>query len=112
MKFNYTLPDLRKMKKYPLRRRNDALKCGVYAIFYKEQIVYIGQSTNIYRRLNEHIKEFSGVLVNYNFYELPNSDNFATYRQIRQELNIIEDIYIRWYNPIKNRLWEGVRYKQ
>ena len=54
MEFKYNLPSLKKLKKHPLRKRSDVIKSGVYALFYKEELVYVGQSFDVYRRLYEH----------------------------------------------------------
>ena len=103
MKFEYSLPDLKRLERHQLRAWGNgaSVKCGIYALFYKRKLVYVGQSINVYRRLTHHLHKYGYAEMKYVFYELPDIE-YLDERQIKQKLYIIESIYIYHYNPKKN----------
>ena len=64
---------------------------GVYFLVKDEKIVYIGQSTNIFKRLYEHKKDKTKVWDSYSYIECSAG-----------ELDIVESLYIFKYEPIYN----------
>jgi hypothetical protein len=41
-----------------IRSINTLVKCGVYILFYKHVVVYVGQSLNVLSRLSEHVNSY------------------------------------------------------
>ena len=103
MKFEYSLPDLKRLKRHQLRAwgKGAIAECGVYALFYKGKLVYVGQSSNVYKRLTCHLHKYGYTEMKYAFYRLPNA-KYLDERQIKQKLHAIESIYIYYYNPKRN----------
>lgn len=67
---------------------------GVYFLIENEEIVYIGQSTNVFQRIGEHFrnKKFS---------------RYAYIPCVAQGLDILESLYIHLYRPILNGKFEN-----
>lgn len=72
------------------RSINNLYKVGIYVLYYKNRIVYIGQSTNIHRRLIQHLKS-NKLFDKYNYIEIE-----------VDQLDDIEEALIRKYKPIHN----------
>jgi hypothetical protein len=64
--------------------------CGVYFLIHKRKIVYVGQSVNVYARVATHantLKEF---------------DSWSFIESEPDQLNDLESLYIRKFNPPLN----------
>ena len=62
--------------------------CGVYFLISDDEVVYVGQSVNVYARIAQHKnKKF---------------DKFAVLACSSQQLNVIESLYIHMLKPILN----------
>ena len=77
-------PDIQKLERFEMP------KIGVYFLFNKDNLIYIGQSINIFRRLNQHIK----------------NKNFDSYSFIKcdtdSEAIDLEKMLIKKYRPTLN----------
>lgn len=95
MKFEYNLPDLIKRKRCPIAASfpEHYKQQGIYALFYRGKLIYVGQTINFGARLSAHRMKY-GHSVEYTFYELPDAS--------AKELSIYEAIYINHYNPLHN----------
>ena len=104
---------------------------GVYFIWYKNTIIYIGQSKNLYNRIKNHfreekITEYNNKLQNetnkdwipakilaysrYNFFQIYRDDLEISYIELEAEkLNNFEEKAISKYKPIFN--YAGVHTK-
>ena len=69
--------------------------CGIYFLVRKNAIVYVGQTTNIFQRLGEHIKTKPFDSVTF----LPIDDP--------DDLDLFEAHYIEKFNPILNHGPDG-----
>ena len=69
----------------------DVVKQGVYALFDGEELVYIGQSNNLYYRIGQHINDNTKVFDSFEVFELP------TYN--KADIDDIEITLISWFNP-------------
>lgn len=65
--------------------------CGVYFLMHKDTIVYVGQSVNVYRRTDGHLKAklFDRITV----IECP-----------KEDLDRVERLYIEKFKPALNKL--------
>ena len=79
------MKDIHNLKKY---KANPIV--GIYFLWDSEELVYIGQSTDIHKRISEHlaVKKFT----HYSFISCQ-----------RSQLNKLEKSYIQTYNPILNK---------
>ena len=60
--------------------------CGVYFLIERNEVVYVGQSVNVFSRMREHCK----------------SKRFDSYSYIscpREDLNVLESLYIHVFRP-------------
>lgn len=73
---------------------------GVYFLIQNEKIVYIGQSTNIFKRLYEHKKDKDKSWDAYSYIECSAG-----------ELDIVESMYIFKYEPIYNSYSQEPNYQ-
>lgn len=72
------------------RRRSMNALCGVYFLFKRDELIYVGQSENVYIRLGFHAdKEF---------------DSFAFIECGLAELDRLESLYILKYKPKLNAI--------
>lgn len=76
------------IKRFRLKRNSKA--CGVYFLFDKDVIVYIGQSTDIHRRINHH-RQF-----NWDRYSIIEMKEGRALRDLERE-------YIRSIRPAHNK---------
>ena len=61
---------------------------GVYFLIYKNKIVYVGQSVNVYSRMSSHTnKKF---------------DSFTAIPCPKEHLNVLESLYIHMFDPPLN----------
>ena len=67
-------------------------KIGVYFLFKNDNLIYIGKSINIYRRLNDHIKD--KYFDSYSFIKC-NSDYEATDLEKRMIIELRPELNIR-----------------
>lgn len=61
---------------------------GIYFLFRKDKLVYVGQSTNVIARVHSHTVRF---------------DTY-TYIEVDHEIDFLEMAYITKYRPSENRL--------
>ena len=69
--------------------------CGVYFLIYKNNIVYVGQSVNVFSRMREHSKskEF---------------DSYVYINCAKEHLDILESLYIHMFSPpLQGRNYPG-----
>lgn len=69
---------------------------GVYFLIKETEIVYIGQSINCPKRIAEHTKD-------------KDFDNFTIIKCERDELDILESLYIFKFEPKLNKVFTGSR---
>lgn len=81
--FNITNHDLIKI--------NSFMKVVIYFLYRRGILVYIGQSTNIYERVNNHIKGKKKIFDSFSYFECP-----------RSLLNEYESFLICYYCPEYN----------
>ena len=95
MKFEYNLPDLKKEKRYSITASitTNSKQRGIYALFYQNKLIYVGQTINLGFRLATHRRKY-GYELEYALYKLPDASV--------KELLIYEAIYISHYNPTIN----------
>ncbi len=85
-KLNGYVIDPTKLKKHKVSR---AKICGVYFLFNKEELIYIGQSVDILKRISEHMKD--------KVFE------WYCYEKVRkQNLDAVEKACIQRYQPRLN----------
>ena len=73
---------------------------GIYAIMYKDQIIYIGQSNDVEHRVQQHFK------IRQNIEKLYKNEKVLRECDL-DDLNFYENYYIKMYKPVFN--WEGVK---
>jgi hypothetical protein len=83
---NEYIIDHRRLKKISSKRKKII---GVYFLFYKKELVYIGQSVDIEKRIQEHTQ-------NKVF------DEYSYKRVCERDLNKVEKACIEYYNPKLN----------
>lgn len=71
--------------------------CGVYFLFLQKQVVYVGQSINIFRRLGQHAEK--GAI---------QFDAVSWIECGREELGRLERAYIHLFNPPLNKKVDGL----
>lgn len=98
---------------------------GIYAIMYKDQIIYIGQSNDVEHRVQQHFRirqnieklyknekwyDYMTLSLKKNIFIYQNIDDI-TWKVLREcsldDLNFYENYYIKMYKPVFN--WEGVK---
>jgi len=80
------LIDLRQLKKHKV---NTTKYIGIYFLFYKEELIYIGQSVNILARIEQHKKDKV-------------FDTFCFKRVDKRRLDSVEKECIQYYMPKLN----------
>ena len=63
---------------------------GIYFLYKNEQLVYIGQSTDILLRIRNHFKE-------------KDFDNYSYFECEISKLNQVERLFIEKYTPLLNK---------
>jgi hypothetical protein len=99
MKFTYDLPDLNKTIKHNwqtilIKLYNDEKICGIYGLFHKNKLVYVGQSRHVYKRIKQHQRTKKIPFTHYSIFKTSCK---------RAEMSIIESIYINYYSPLYNK---------
>ena len=74
---------------------NEVIRSGVYCLFHKKEVVYIGQSSNPYSRIGTHAREGN-----------KNFDGFRILSCNEYRRRYWEKILINRYLPIYNK-WKG-----
>jgi len=72
---------------------NELIKCGVYFLKKKSEVVYVGQSINIAQRISDHQREKEKDFDSFDYVEC-SVDN----------LNSNETFFIHYYNPKYNKV--------
>lgn len=65
-------------------------KCGVYFLIQDDQVVYVGQSVSVETRIRNHAN---------NKYEIKVFDRYAYIPCEKQQLDVLESLYIHALNP-------------
>lgn len=94
-----------------------AAKCGIYAIYIQDKIVYIGQSGALTTRMREHEKGIKSGKGNAPWYPVAHQFYIRNFdisckviaQTTQSELLPLEEKYIRTYQPIFN---ERINYKE
>jgi len=79
---------------YELKKLNPAPLCGIYFLFEDEEIVYVGQTRNLFGRMANHIRSAPFYLV------------FTSYAFVRVDaidLDLVEMFWIEKLNPKHNK---------
>jgi len=77
------------MDAYKLKRTSISPIVGIYFLFNKKELVYIGKSTDIVARIQQH--KVDKVFTHYSYFKCP-----------RKNLDILERLNIKKYNPKLN----------
>ncbi len=78
------------MKIENLKKHSAIPLVGIYFLYKKNQLVYIGQSTDILLRIRNHFKE-------------KDFDNYSYFECEPSQLNEIERLFIEKYTPLLNK---------
>lgn len=79
---------------YSINQTSEFLRCsGVYKLLHKHEIVYVGQSVDIGKRIRTHVNE-----------KIIDFDRFSIIECSEEEMMSIETVLINKYNPVYNRV--------
>jgi predicted GIY-YIG superfamily endonuclease len=78
--------------------KHDSYACAVYALVWRDEVIYIGQTTNVFRRLTDHLR-----LGRHNF-------EFVYLLYCKQEeLDRVEQHMIKHFQPKNNTSYKKIK---